>query len=118
LFCLASQKEKQVITIVGQDIPNLRAGALRIFPDISQKELLKDTLQRFGIICQTDSTSRTVSFNSFRDIVNNIPIAKTGPVSVDQDKQITFQLGNYAQGNHLQYKTDENVLPLIDFNSH
>ena len=29
LFCLACQKEKQVITIVGQDIPNLRAGALR-----------------------------------------------------------------------------------------
>ena len=29
LFCLACQKEKQVITVVGQDIPNLRAGALR-----------------------------------------------------------------------------------------
>jgi phage terminase large subunit len=29
LFCLAGEEEKQVITIVGQDIPNLKAGALR-----------------------------------------------------------------------------------------
>jgi phage terminase large subunit len=29
LFCLACEKDKQVITVVGQDIPNLKAGALR-----------------------------------------------------------------------------------------
>ena len=29
LFCLAAENEKQVITVVGQDIPNLKAGALR-----------------------------------------------------------------------------------------
>ncbi|RYZ94855.1 MAG: hypothetical protein EOP47_26990 [Sphingobacteriaceae bacterium] len=29
LFCIACEQEKQVITIVGQDIPNLKAGALR-----------------------------------------------------------------------------------------
>lgn len=29
LFCLAGENPKQVITIVGQDIPNLKAGALR-----------------------------------------------------------------------------------------
>jgi phage terminase large subunit len=29
LFCLACESEKQVITIVGQDIPNLKSGALR-----------------------------------------------------------------------------------------
>jgi len=29
LFCLACEKEKQVITVVGQDIPNLKAGVLR-----------------------------------------------------------------------------------------
>jgi phage terminase large subunit len=29
LFCIACQKEKQVITVVGQDIPNLKAGVLR-----------------------------------------------------------------------------------------
>jgi hypothetical protein len=29
LFCRACEAEKQVITVVGQDIPNLKAGALR-----------------------------------------------------------------------------------------
>ncbi len=29
LFCLACGAEKQVITIVGQDMPNLKAGAVR-----------------------------------------------------------------------------------------
>jgi phage terminase large subunit len=29
LFCLACREEKQVITVVGQDIPNLKAGVLR-----------------------------------------------------------------------------------------
>lgn len=29
LFCFAIAKPKQVITVVGQDIPNLKAGALR-----------------------------------------------------------------------------------------
>jgi len=29
LFCIACEHDKQVITVVGQDIPNLKAGALR-----------------------------------------------------------------------------------------
>jgi hypothetical protein len=85
----------------------------RIFPDISQKDLLKDTLQRFGIICQTDNASKTISFNSFRDIVNNIPAAKNWTSKcINQGKQVAFQLGNYAQVNYMQYQTDKNILPL------
>jgi hypothetical protein len=84
----------------------------RIFPDISAKDLLKDTLQRFGIICQTDNAKRTVSFNSFRDIVNNIPLAKNwSGKCLDQGKAISFQLGGYAQENKLRYKEDDAVLP-------
>ncbi|MGY3211176.1 hypothetical protein [Mucilaginibacter sp. HD30] len=84
----------------------------RIFHDISAKDLLKDTLQRFGIICQTDNAKRTVTFNSFRDIVNNIPLAKNwSGKCLDQGKSISFQLGGYAQENKLKYKEDEAVLP-------
>lgn len=84
----------------------------RIFPDISQKDLLKDTLQRFGIICQTDNTTRMVTFASFRDIVNNIPIAKNWTTKcLDQGKTIAFQLGGYAQINTMKYKEDEAILP-------
>ena len=85
----------------------------RIFPDISEKDLLKDTLQRFGIICQTDNSSKTISFNSLRDIVNNIPIAIDWTTKcLDQGKQIAFQLGSYAQVNYMQYQNDDAVLPL------
>ncbi|MDR3693379.1 hypothetical protein [Mucilaginibacter sp.] len=85
----------------------------RIFPDIAQKDLLKDTLQRFGILCQTDNTSKTVSFNSFKDVVSNIPVARDwSSKCVNQGKQISFQLGNYAQVNYMQYQTDKNLLPL------
>jgi hypothetical protein len=85
----------------------------RIFPDISQKDLLKDTLQRFGIICQTDNASKTISFNSLRDIVNNIPVALDWSAKcLDQGKQVSYQLGSYAQINYLQYQDDDNVLPL------
>ncbi len=85
----------------------------RIFPDISQKDLLKDTLQRFGVICQTDNNSKTVSFNSLKDIVNNIPVAKDwSKKCLNQGKQVSYQLGNYAQVNYMQYQTDPNILPL------
>ncbi|QQL50341.1 hypothetical protein [Mucilaginibacter ginkgonis] len=84
----------------------------RIFPDIGQKDLLKDTLQRFGIICQTDNTNRTVTFASFRDIVNNIPNAYDWTEKcIDQGKTISFQLGGYAQANNMKYKADDSVLP-------
>ncbi|GAA4093232.1 hypothetical protein [Mucilaginibacter panaciglaebae] len=84
----------------------------RIFPDISQKDLLKDVFQRFGIICQTDNATKTISFNSFKDIINNIPKAKNWTAKcLDQGKGIGFQLGGYAQANNMKYKTDDAVLP-------
>lgn len=84
----------------------------RIFPDISQKDLLKDTLQRFGIICQTDNTTKTINFASIRDIVKNIPKANDWTMKcLDQGKTVDFKLGNYAQVNNLKYKQDDNVLP-------
>lgn len=89
-----------------------RVQCERIFPDISQKDLLKDVFQRFGIICQTDNATRTISFNSFRDVINNIPKAKNWTTKcLDQGKSISFQLGGYAQANTLKYKTDDAVLP-------
>jgi hypothetical protein len=84
----------------------------RIFPDISQKDLLKDALQHFGVICQTDNTTQTVNFAFFKDIVNNIPNARDWTTKcLDQGKTITFQLGGYAQVNYMKYKEDDNVLP-------
>lgn len=91
--------------LFGQDIQ-----CERIFPGISQKDLLKDTLQRFGIICQSDNTTKTISFSSFKDIVRNIPIAEDWTKKcVDLGKSNSFRLGDYAQINNLLYKTDDAI---------
>ncbi|WP_295711011.1 hypothetical protein [Mucilaginibacter sp.] len=103
-FAVTTQNQK---VLYGQDIQ-----CERIFPDISQKDLLKDVLQRFGIICQTDNTTRTINFASFKDIVGNMPVAKNWTSKcLDQGKTVSFQLGGYAQVNNMKYKTDDNVLP-------
>jgi hypothetical protein len=85
----------------------------RILPDMSQKDFLKDTLQRFGIICQTDVYTKSIIFASLKDIVNNIPVAKDWTCKcIDQGKQLSYQLGNYTQVNTMEYQTDPNILPL------
>lgn len=82
----------------------------RILPDINQKDLLKDNLQRFGIICQTDNSNRTVTLASFKNIVRNIPIAKNWTAKCKNiGKGVVFKLGNYAQLNNLKYKEDEAI---------
>ncbi|MFD0792776.1 PBSX family phage terminase large subunit [Mucilaginibacter litoreus] len=49
IFCLAAKAEKQVITVVGQDIPNLKAGALRDALSIqSSSETLKRLIKTYN----------------------------------------------------------------------
>ena len=49
LFCIATQKDKQVITVAGQDIPNLKAGALRDALAIYQgTEQIKATVKSYN----------------------------------------------------------------------
>jgi hypothetical protein len=97
-------------------VQNVAFGQLiqceRIFPDIAQKDLLKDILQHFGIICQTDNAGKKMSFNSFKDIVANIPIANDWTAKcLNHGKAVSYKLGGYAQVNYLRYKQDDNVLP-------
>ena len=59
LFTLAVQEENQIITIVGQDIPNLKAGALRDALNIwSNSEPLK------ALIREYNKSDRIFYFNS------------------------------------------------------
>lgn len=49
LFCRAGEAEKQVITVVGQDIPNLKAGALRDALSIyNSSGILRDLVKRYN----------------------------------------------------------------------
>lgn len=98
-------------------LPGQEVQCERIFPDISQKDLIKDTLQRFGLTCQTDEFSRTVTFASFADIVNNIPIARNWTNKcINQGKAVYNQLGNYAQQNNLKYKQDDGLTTVSSYN--
>ncbi|MGN8072780.1 phage terminase large subunit [Mucilaginibacter sp. 22184] len=49
LFCLACQTAKLVITVVAQDVPNLKAGALRDALNIyQQSEALQNAMKNFN----------------------------------------------------------------------
>lgn len=49
LFCLAVKNEKQIITVVGQDIPNLKSGALRDAQAIhGESDILKRLVKSFN----------------------------------------------------------------------
>lgn len=83
----------------------------RILPDVSQKDFLKDTLQRFGILCQCDNINKKITFASFKDIVANIPNAiDWSEKMVDQGKQVYFKLGNYNQINWMRYQPEDSIL--------
>jgi phage terminase large subunit len=59
LFCLACETEKLVITVVGQDIPNLKAGALRDAQSIFYKSAaLQSMVKSFN------KTDRIFEFNN------------------------------------------------------
>ncbi|HEK21225.1 PBSX family phage terminase large subunit [Mucilaginibacter sp.] len=59
LFCLAVEMPKQIITVVGQDIPNLKAGALR---DALSIQAASDTLKL--LIKNYNKTDRIIEFNN------------------------------------------------------
>ncbi|MEO8887303.1 MAG: terminase family protein [Mucilaginibacter sp.] len=59
LFCLAAQREKQIITIVGQDIPNLKAGALR-----DALSIYNNSGQLQALVKAYNKTDRVFEFNN------------------------------------------------------
>jgi hypothetical protein len=99
--------EKKTNVLLGQQVQTER-----IFPDLNQKDLLKDIFQRFGIICQTDSEKRIINFATLKDIIDNIPRAKDWTSKcLAQGKSITFKLGSYSQINYLKHKEDDGITP-------
>ena len=49
LACKAAEKPNQVITIVGQDIPNLKAGAIRDFESILNNDFFRSMIKGINI---------------------------------------------------------------------
>lgn len=92
--------------IFGQDLPvtiNL--------PKIKQSDFIKLICQMYCISFQTDENSKNVTFNSFKQISDNIPNALDWSNKMDVNKpfSIEYTIGSYAQSNIFQYKEDESV---------
>src|ERR1700739_1279379 len=84
----------------------------RILPNVGMLDLLKDTLQRFGLILISDPNSGTIIFTSFKTIIANKPIARDwSDKCKDMGRKVVFQLGNYSQVNWLRYQQD-GAIPL------
>ena len=49
LACKAAEKPNQVVTIVGQDIPNLKAGAIRDFESILNNDFFRSMIKSINI---------------------------------------------------------------------
>ena len=71
IFAILAQSEDKICTVVGQDIPNLKAGALRDALDIYNKsEMLKNLVQSYN---KTDrifqfNNGSIVEFKSYEDL--------------------------------------------------
>lgn len=71
IFAILSQSEDKICTVVGQDIPNLKSGALRDALDIYNKsEMLKNLVQSYN---KTDrifqfNNGSIVEFKSYEDL--------------------------------------------------
>lgn len=81
-------------------------------PAINQWEFVKEWMQRYCLIPQTDELTKTIKFFQFKDIVANIPKAKNisaKHVNVDKEKK-EFHPSTYAQVNLLGYSNDADVV--------
>jgi phage terminase large subunit len=59
LFCFACEQEKQVITVVGQDIPNLKSGVMRDAAKIHQ-----ETPELLRLVKSFNATDRIFNFTN------------------------------------------------------
>jgi phage terminase large subunit len=111
LFCIACSEEKQVITVVGQDIPNLKAGALRDALSIyNDNKILQNTVKSYN---KTDRifefvNGTVIEFKSYE----NAQDAKSGKrdyLFVNEANGITWDVYN-----ELALRTKKRIF--IDYN--
>ena len=78
------------------------------------KDVLKDILNLRGLIIQTNSYTKEVSFNFFEDLNTNKAIAKDWSNKViSNDYKLTYQFGSYAQKNYARFKSDKEVTEFL-----
>ena len=111
LFCIACKKEKQVITVVGQDIPNLKAGALRdalkIYNSLEHFMLMVKSYNKTDRIFEFHNGT-IIEFRSFSD-AQDAKSGKRDYLFVNEANGITWDI--YTE---LALRTRERIF--IDYN--
>ncbi|RZA03012.1 MAG: hypothetical protein EOP47_04560 [Sphingobacteriaceae bacterium] len=111
LFCLACQKSKQVITIVGQDIPNLKAGALRdaltIYNNSAQLQAAVKSYNKSDRVFEFNNGT-LIEFKSYAD-EQDAKSGKRDYLFINEANGITWNV--YAE---LALRTKEKIF--IDYN--
>lgn len=78
------------------------------------KDVLKDILNLRGIILQTNNYSKTIQFNVFEDVKNNIYLAKNWSSKLQSNKVLGFKFGNYAKKNNFKFKKNTDSEDMIE----
>lgn len=90
-----------------------------IMPDVQQIDVIKYLVMIFGAIPQANSYNKTVTFNLFRSIKNNIPNALDWSNKIDMGKNISHDytqlLNNYKASSILNYSEDSNDDELVAY---
>jgi len=82
----------------------------KVLPDVAQKDLIKDMFQKFGIFCITDNLRKEIKFVQFKEIIANKLIADDwSDIMIDESKNVSYRLGDYARKNKMMYTEDETV---------
>ena len=79
-------------------------------PKISQKDHLKDFMQRYGLTPVVDNYQKKIYFKTFKELYANKAQAKDWTDKfVRAEQSAAFTFGNYAQLNYGKWKEDDNV---------
>lgn len=78
--------------------------------NIKTKDVFKDVMKQFCLICQTNNLKKEVTFTYFDTILKNIPFAEDWSSKVDtRQMQLYFKIGGYTNKNNFKYKENEFV---------
>jgi hypothetical protein len=78
--------------------------------NIKTKDVFKDVMRQFGVICQANSLKKEIYFNYLDTILSNIHLAENWSNDIDtRSIQLYFTVGNYTNTNLFKYKENDFV---------
>lgn len=88
-----------------------------ILPNIKQNDFLKYLFNLFGVVCQVNVLTKTVSLNHFRDITTIDAVDWSEKIDIATEKSLNFTelIQDYASKSLLTYKTSDDDTLLTDY---